>query len=264
MADSGVGVVLSSFGRPAKDALRSAADLAFRRVEMPAVDGDMDPARLSDSGRRHLSHYVAGLGLELSALGADLGGARFADQATLDQRLDKTRRVMELADRLGVPVVTTHLGSFDPNTLHESHLLEAVRWLAEMADRIGTRLAFETGGVDPQATANLLKEVDCPLLGVCYDPGSLLIDGFDSLAGIEPLADRLILARASDALAGTSQRAGRETAIGQGQLDLAAYLADLGQAGYDRSPFIRRTEAEHPLAELADAKARIERILRTR
>lgn len=264
MAASDVGVVLSSFGEPAKDALRSAADLAFRRVEMPAVDGEVDPSRLSDSGRRHLSQYVTGLGLELSALGADLGGARFADKATLDYRLDKTRQVMELAGRLRVPVVTTHLGTVDSKTWREGHLLESVRWLAELADRTGTHLAFETGGTDPRTTAELLKAVDCPLLGVCYDPASLLIDGFDPAAGVESLADRLLIARASDALPGSAQRPGRETALGQGQVDLAAYLADLHEAGYDRTTFIRRVGSERPFAELADAKALIEKMLRAR
>jgi sugar phosphate isomerase/epimerase len=158
-------------------------------------------------------------------------------------------------------VVTSHLGTFDRQSLDKGHLPEAVRWLAEMADRIGTRLAFETDGADPQLTANLLKEVDCPLLGVCYDPAALLIDGFDPLAGLPPLADRILIARARDALAGSGQHPGRETALGHGQIDLQAYLADLEAAGYRGLPFLRRIGAENPLEELKEARKRLQVLL---
>jgi sugar phosphate isomerase/epimerase len=113
----GLGVVLDSFGQPIKDALRSAADLELRQVELPATTREVDPIELGRSGRRHLLHYVSGLGLNLAALGGDLGGARFTDSSALDQRLEKTRRIIEMAAELRVPVVTTHLGRVDAETL---------------------------------------------------------------------------------------------------------------------------------------------------
>ncbi len=47
MAPAGVGIVLDSFGQPAREALQTAARLAFQDVELPAVAGDVDPANLS-------------------------------------------------------------------------------------------------------------------------------------------------------------------------------------------------------------------------
>jgi sugar phosphate isomerase/epimerase len=257
----GVGVVLDSFGQPPREALRLAAELAFREVEMPVVSGEVEPNHLSHSGRRHLARYVTGLGLHLAALGGDIGGSRLADSAALEERLDRVRRIMELAAQLRVPVVTSHLGTFDRQSLEKGHLPEAIRWLADMADRIGTRLAFETGGADPELTANLLNEVDCPLLGVCYDPAALLIDGFDPLAGLPALADRILIARARDALAGSGQHPGRESALGYGQIDLQKYLVDLEAAGYHGLPFLRRLGAKNPLDELREAKKRLHVLL---
>ncbi|HOL27649.1 MAG: sugar phosphate isomerase/epimerase family protein [Phycisphaerae bacterium] len=262
MALPGPGVVLDSFGQPAKEALQAAARLAFREVELPAVEGDVDPANLSRTGRRHLLHYVSGLGLQLSALGGDLGGARFADSASLEWRLEKTRQIIELAAELKVPVVTTHLGRVDQQAVERGHVAEVVRELADMADRTGTFVAIETGGADPAVLGNLLKQVGAPVLGAAYDPAGLLIEGFEPMAGMEPLADRILNARIRDAVAGTGSRPGRETPVGQGQIDFAEYLAMLDQAGYCGTAFIRRTDAERPLDEVAEAKRRIERLIR--
>ncbi len=147
-----------------------------------------------------------GLGLRLSALGGDLGGTRFDDGAALERRLDKTRRIIELAAELNVPIVTTHLGRVDEAALERGHVAQAVRELAEMADRTGTRVAIETAGADPVVLGKLLGEVNAPVLGAAYDPAALLIDGFAPMAGVAPLADHILNARIRDAVAGTGRR----------------------------------------------------------
>lgn len=257
MSSARIGVVLDSFRQPVKEALASAARLRLPDVEMPAVGGEVDPEELSHTGRRHLRHYVSSLGLQLSALGASLGASGGQD---LERRLDKTRRTVEMAAELGVRVVTTRLGRLDADTVASGELIEAVEILANVTDRTGTLVALETESCDPQAIAELLKRVDCPTIGTCYDPASLLIDGFDPIAGLEPVADRILIARVRDAVAGTAQRPGRETALGEGQIDLAGYLAGLDQAGYRGGPFLRRTQARDPMAELADARRRLESV----
>ena len=115
VAQPPIGIVLDSLGQPAKEAMQSAARLAFREVELPVVEGEVDPASLSRTGRRHLLHYVSGLGLRLAALGGDLGGTRFDDGAALERRLDKTRQIIELAAELNVPVVIRTSGGWTPS-----------------------------------------------------------------------------------------------------------------------------------------------------
>jgi len=257
-----IGVVLDSFGQPVKEALQSASRLAFRHVEMAATSTEVDPTNLSHTGRRDLMHYVSGLGLQLSALGADLGGVRFNDRSGLERRLDKTRQILELAAELRTPMVTTHLGRVDEQTLKQGYVTDALSFLADVADKTGTYIAFETGSAEPQCIAALLRETGCQSLGICYDPASLLIDGLDPLAGVDPLADRILIARARDAIAGSGQRPGRETPIGRGQIDMAEYLAALDQAGYRNTTFLRRNHADKPLQEIADAKKFIELLFR--
>lgn len=261
MSIHGLGVVLDSFGQPVKDALRTAAKLELRQVELPATTQEVDPQQLGRSGRRHLMHYVSDLGLNLTALGGDLGGARFTDSSALDQRLEKTRRIIEMAAELRVPVVTTHLGRVDKETLGRGYLLEAVRYLAEISDRTGTFVAVETGSGDPQTLAELLRQVNSSTLGAAYDPASLLVEGYDPLSGIDPLADRIFIARVRDAIAGSERRPGREVNIGDGQVDLAEYLASLDQAGYNRAALIRRTSSDRPIQDIAEARERLRRLV---
>jgi L-ribulose-5-phosphate 3-epimerase len=254
------GVVLDSFRQPVRDALQSAARLQFREIEMPAVR-EVEPAQLSRSGRRDLSHYVSGLGLQLSALAADLGGNRFGEGAGLEQRLEGVRQTIHLAAELHVPIVTTHLGRVVEGAA-AGELAEVIKELADIADRTGTIVAVESGGGDPAALASLVRGIDCAMLGVCYDPASQLMEGADPLAGVEQLADTIRIAHLRDAIAGSAARPGHETPLGRGQVDFAEYLAALDQAGYKRTPFLRRSGAEHPIEELAEAKAKLDRLLK--
>jgi sugar phosphate isomerase/epimerase len=262
VAESELGVVLDSFGQPIKDALQSAASLSLRRLEMPAVANEVDPKVLSRSGRRHLARYVSSLGLRMSALGSDTGGKRFGDSAGAEQALDKTREIMAMAAEMHVPIVTTHLGRFASGSKQERLLSEVLVQIAEWSDRTGTLVAFETGGTDPNTIAGLLNEIRCPTLGVCYDPASLLIDGFDALAGVDPLADKILHARARDAIGGHGDRPGHEADLGEGEVDFAEYLAALDQAGYRHAPFIRRTPGQKPMDEIADARDHLNSLIR--
>lgn len=257
-----LGVVLDSYGQPVKDAMQSASRMGFRQVEMSAVTGPVEPSELSQTGRRHLLHFTGGLGLQLAALGSDFGGNRFMDSSRVEQRLDKARAIVEMAADLGVPLVTTHLGRVDEDAIKRGLLAEAVEHLADMSDRTGTFIALETGGANPTLLADLLHQINSPTLGVCYDPASLLMEGYEPLGGIAPVASSILIARARDAMAGSPNNPGREVPLGTGQIDLAEYLAALDQAGYRNVPFIRRTESIHPLEDIADAKRRLESVMR--
>ena len=91
---------MDGFRQSARDGLRGAAELGFRPIELSAPGREISPEALTDSGRRHLKRYIEGLGLSIAALGGDLGGRHFADSATLDERIDRTRKILEMAAEL--------------------------------------------------------------------------------------------------------------------------------------------------------------------
>lgn len=255
---------MDDFGLGPKRGLRQAAHLGYGAVELDATRGDVDPTALSQTGVRHLRKLVEGLGLELATLGGQLGGSGLADPATVDERIDRTRRVLELAARLRVPVVTTHLGPVpdDPNDRRRQSIIEAVQHLGEHADRTDTFLAVQAAHSAPTVLRDLLDEIDCPMIRVCYDPGGLLQFGHDPVTGAGDLADYVVASHLRDATPATSTSAGHEVRMGTGQVNFLACLAALEQGDYVGPQIVRRTDAADPIADIAAAKQYLDNLLR--
>ena len=182
---SQLGVYLDDFRAAPREALRLASTMGFGAVHIGVVDGPLAPRELSESGRRHLKRSAAGLGLEIVALRADLGGARLLDTAAVDGHLHRIRDILQLARDMDVPLVTAPLGKFHPDDEREySLVLQAVTHIAECADTLDRSFAIETAGgttrcadASPGALPKLLQQLSCPHLKICYDPAELLPPG---------------------------------------------------------------------------------------
>ncbi len=257
-----IGVCVDDFRLSAQEGLREAARLGFGLVEIGAARGQISPAELSHSGRRHLKRFVGGLGLSITALRADAGPAIAIEGSGADQQLQLAKDVIELARDIEVQIVCVSLGSFngDDAKNHEP-FKEVLHHLADHADKLGRFVAIETVADKPGELSRLLAELSCPFLKVSYDPGALLMVGLDPLAAIEPLADDIVLAHMRDATLGSPQRPGREANLGQGNLSVQAYLAHLAQAGYEGGQIIRRAHSDSPIADLQSCKNYLESIL---
>jgi len=141
--------------------------------------------------------------------------------------------------------------------------IDALRELGDHADRTGGTLAVQTYGQSPEALESLIQIVRCPTVRVCMDPAALLMMGYDPVDGISRLAGRVCLSHARDALSGGSDGTGYETALGEGHVDLSAYLAALDGTGYGGPQIIRRTASEHPVDDIARARELLESQLRS-
>lgn len=262
---SKIAVHLDDFHARARDALRLASRLGFGAVQFGAVGGELSPQQLSESGRRDLQRYSRGLGLNIAALRADLGSAAFLDGAVVGEQVERTRHILELARDLNVAVVSAPIGRFTANNSAQYNLVrEAVRHVAEHADKLDRFFAIETAVESPEALQQLLADLNCPNLKVSYDPAELLMDGLDPLAPIELFADHILLSQVRDAELGSSKRPGRETNLGQGHLNLAVYLQRLEEADYNRELVIRRDQSANPIADLQACKEQLETVLTSR
>ncbi len=104
--------------------------------------------------------------------------------------------------------------------------------------------------------------IDCAQVGVCYDPGALLMHGYEPIHGVTHLAEHIVLSHARDAIAGRADRAGREMPAGQGELDFTEYFAALDEAGYRGPQIVARSESDRPIADIVAAKAHLDALLR--
>lgn len=258
-----IGIDVDDLRLPIKDGLRRAAEMQMRHVEFATVRGDLAPQHLSPSGRRHLQRYAGGMGLAIDALTADMPGLRFVDPATIDERVQRTCQILELAADLNVPIVTASLGELpgeqDSNAV--AAITQALQRVGEVADSRGTIFAVRPSRMRGEDVAELLKTINCPSLRVALDPGALVMHGVNPLGILEFLPQDVVLFHARDAIAGSADRAGAEAALGEGEVDLIGVLACLDAADYRGPYMLRRTTASDPARELAQARDRLDALL---
>jgi sugar phosphate isomerase/epimerase len=255
-AKARIGVDADDFRLPIKDGLRRAAELEFGAVEFATVEGELAPANLSASGRRHLARYVQGLGLDLAALVADMPGVTLTDARRADERVSRTCRIIELAREIGAPVVTASVGALThPDTKAVSPLaVEALTRIGECADACGVTFAIRPSYDSPDRVANVLDALRCPALHVGLDPAAMVMAGANPLASFEQIAEQVRLFHARDATAGFPDRPGHETRLGAGEVDLSRILMLLDAADYAGPYILRRADSTTPAQDLAEAR----------
>lgn len=246
-----------------KSALNRARSLGFRAVDLSAIAGPISPSELSGTGRRHFSKHLQDLGLRLASLRGPSAGSGYDDPVEGERRLDSMRKIIQLASELQVPVVSTTLGRLarQPEGVNTSLAKEAMSLLAEDADRLGVRVAIESAGISASALNEILRDLNCPMLASCCDTGAMIMQGEDPHHIAEALAGRIALVRARDAVAGATGTIGQETAMGEGQLNPAAFLAALTEAGFGGDMILTRTTASNPAVELVNARREFEKYL---
>ena len=266
MTASTIGVDVADLGLPVKEALRKAAELAFRVVEVPTVAGDLAPANLSASGRRHLLRYADGLGLRIAALAADIPGLHLTEPQTVGERVARTCQIIALATDLGVPVVTASVGAVThPDTGEPSALaVEALREIGEFADYHSIIYAMRPSYENEERLARIFDEVRCPSIGVGHDPAALLMAGVNPISIIGRFADQIPLVHVRDGTVGGSNRAGQETRLGEGDVDLASVLAALHAADYCGPYVVRRTDSQSPIVDIKQGRNVLADMLRAR
>src|SRR4051794_31622092 len=101
-----IGVIVDSFGIGVLEGLKKAKEVSADGVQIYAVSGEMDPATLTAVKRRELRSYIDDLGLEISALCGDLAGHGFQDAKVNPDKIEKSKRILDLAVELGSSIVT--------------------------------------------------------------------------------------------------------------------------------------------------------------
>ena len=142
-----IGVITDCFKKNTKESIRLAGELGFDGVQIYATTGEFSPSALSDADIAKYSAILRENGLVVSALCGDMGGHGFEIEADNVARVEATKKIIDLAVKLGTSVVTTHIGVIPADTESEQYdvMLRALRECGDYAAVKGVTLAIETG-----------------------------------------------------------------------------------------------------------------------
>ena len=248
-----VAIQARSVGLPLKKVLPLARQWGACAVEIDGR-GDARPNELSQTGRRQLRKLFDDYELRVAAVG--FRTRRGYDVAEdLERRVEATKAAMTLAYDLGASWVVNQIGRVPekPDGPRWQTLVEVLTDLGNYGQRAGALLAAETGSESGTDLARLLAALPGGAIGVCLNPGNLVINGFSSLEAVASLGPNIGYVHAQDGVRDLAQGRGIEVRLGRGSADFPTLLGALEEHDYRGYWTILRERADQPVAEIADA-----------
>lgn len=277
-----IGVIVDSFGVGVKAGLVKAKEVGAEGVQIYAIAGEMDPANLDAAARKELKAYIESLGLEISAICGDLGGHGFQDKSVNAEKVEKSKRIMDLAVELGTNVVTTHIGIVPDDRNGEVYetMYQACEELSQYASSMNAFFAIETGPEPAAHLKSFLDTLSSKGVSVNFDPANMvMVTGDDPVEGIKLLKDYIVHTHVKDgirykevdprAVYGalgyepmdhakiaqmvTSGEFFKEVPLGEGKVDFNAYFVAVQEIGYTGYLTIEREVGEQPETDIRKA-----------
>lgn len=265
-----IGVLLDGFRLPVDEALDKAVQVGAQGIQVYATKGELAPENLVGAKRAEFARKVADHRLKISALCGDIG--RFDDPAINPGRIERSKRIMDLAKELGVDVVTTHIGVVPNDPAHPRYAImqEACFELSQYADQMQAHFAIETGPEPAAVLKQFLDGLHSTGVAVNLDPANLvMVTGDDPVQAVYTLRDYIVHTHAKDGvkladndpevvygLVKNDVPTGRgfeEVPLGEGAVDWPRYLAALDEIGYRGYLTIEREVGPDPAADIAMA-----------
>ena len=275
-----VGVIVDSFRLPIPEAVKKAAEIGADGIQVYASHGDMAPENMSAAKRQEFKRLVEDCGIVISALCGDLGGGGFVHPEQNKERVEKSKRILDMAKELGTDIVTTHIGVVpqDKNCDRYKIMQEACFELSSYADSIGSHFAVETGPETSLTLKGFLDSLGSRGVGVNLDPANLvMVTGDDPVKAVYNLKDYIVHTHAKDGVQNyyldpdivygmpgskrelaegehiTDGPSFEEVPLGTGSVPFKEYLEALTDIGFKGFLTIEREVGDDPAKDIACA-----------
>ena len=283
MSNFKIGVMVDSFRLSLEDGIRKAAEVGAAGIQIYSTSGGMAPENLSALRRKEILDLIRSNGLVVSALCGDLGGHGFTGKEDNAWKIEKSKRIMDLARDLDTNVVTTHIGVVpeDSGNSRWEILQEACRTLGEYGESVGACFAIETGPELASTLGAFLKSLDSKGVGVNLDPANLvMVTGDDPAAAVKTLKEYIVHTHAKDGImlkktqperiynffaeGGVEdiklEEYFREVPLGEGSVNFDKYLNALSSVGYKGFLTIEREVGNDPEGDIRKAVKFLEKM----
>lgn len=276
MSNFSIGVMADSFRLPFEQAIIKAHEIGADGVQIYAVSGDFTPLNLNAQKRRDVNRLLKENNLVVSALCGDFGGHGFAVREENVEKIEKSKRVVDLALDLGANIVTTHIGVVpeDKNCERYKIMQDACNELAAYAFAHHAYFAIETGPEPAERLKGFLDSLDSKGVAVNLDPANLvMVAGDDPVKAVYTLKDYIVHTHAKDGVMLKKTDPNiiynffadggiedfhledyfRELPLGEGNVDFPEYFKALDDIGYHGFLTIEREVGENPEKDIRTA-----------
>ena len=269
-----IGVITDCFKKSHEEGIALASALGLDGVQIYATTGDFSPETLGEEKKALFKSLLKKNGLVVSALCADMGGFGFEIAEDNAERVEKTKRIVDLAVEFGASVITTHIGVIpaDKNNPRYNVMLSAITECGIYAKSKGVTLAIETG---PETARTLLAFIEDTEggVGVNLDPANFtMVTGQDAVEAVYLLGKHIVHTHLKDGVmidknqkpedvyhafatggvdALNACEGFKEMPIGEGDVDWDNYLKALSDVGFDGFLTIERECGADPSADIA-------------
>lgn len=248
-----IAVQLASLRMPLRKALIAAAKMGVQGVEIDAR-GPLRPQDLSQTGLRDLRRLLEDHNLRVSAVSFHTRRG-YDSPDELDRRIAATKGAMRFAAELRASVVVNQVGQVpsEPGGANWNLLVQSLSELSAYGMHHGALLAAQTGTESGPDLARLIAALPERGIGVDFDPGNLIIQGFSPLEAVESLGADILHVHARDAVRDLARGRGLEVPLGRGSADFPALLGALEDHQYRGFFTIARDDLDDPEHELGQA-----------
>jgi 3-oxoisoapionate decarboxylase len=143
----------------------------------------------SDEAVNQVAHWADEFGVHVICIAAD-NDFTVVDASDLEEQIQKVKRYVDIAKRLGAKVVRVFTGG-NANENLSSELLKRLHYAfncaGSYAEEHEIKLAIENHGgltVNGQLTAKIMEGIKSPAVGVNFDPANFLKEGVDPLIAL--------------------------------------------------------------------------------
>ena len=266
-----IGVMIDSFRLPIKEAIAKAVSIGAKGFQMYSTYGEHSPENMTADKIAEMNDMVRSNGLVISALCGDLGHG-FGNAEKNPELIEKSKRILDLAKKLGTDIVTTHIGVVPTDKNHDRYKImqEACYELSRYADSIGSHFAIETGPETSSVLGDFLDSLESTGVAVNLDPANLvMVTGDDPVKAVHRLKKYIVHTHAKDGVKlydmapeliyGVTPmpedmkniRCFSEEPLGKGSVDFPAYLKALDEIGYKGFLTIERECGADPSVDIA-------------
>lgn len=267
-----IGVITDCFKLPLDESIKLAGKLGFDGIQIYATTGEFSPEVLTAERKSEVRSLLMENHLEISALCGDMGGYGFQIESDNAERIQKTKRIIDLAEEFEVGVITTHIGVIPENKDNPRYsvMLDAMCKCGEYAADKKITLAIETGPEKASTLLSFLQDTNGGI-GVNLDPANfVMVTGQDPVEAVQVLSKYIVHTHAKDGVMlkqtdpeiiyDCFAKGGiealnvadyfLETPLGDGDVDYAKYINALRGIGYDGYLTIERETGENPISDI--------------